>query len=82
MPRLLLSTIGWFAEFRGYPFVRSCRTQEDMRAELRDSGWVVNDTIITNMRTLSLYNSLVTNTSVDYFKGSADKVLFPLYLPS
>ena len=53
-----------------------------MRAQLRDSGWVVNEYMITNIETLDLYDSLVANKSIDRFAGSANTVLFPLYPPS
>ena len=49
---------------------------------MRDSGWFVNESMITNMETLDLYDSLVANKSVDRFAGSANTVLFPLYPPS
>jgi len=58
------------------------KTQEDMQAELRESGWVINDKKVTNMETLDVYDSLVANKSVDRFTSHAEKVLFPIYPPS
>lgn len=58
------------------------KIQQEMWAQLRDSGWVVNKSMITNMETLDLYDSLVADKSVDRFARSANTVLFPLYPPS
>lgn len=58
------------------------KTQQEMQAELRYCGRVVNKSMITNIETLDLYKSLVINKSVDTFLDSVKTVLFPLYHPS
>ena len=58
------------------------KTHNKMKEILRDKGWVVNEQKISNIEMLDLYESLITQKSIDRFKDNAQLVRFPMHNPN